>query len=109
MITYQYTFGFALHLFSMDNGSLPCCVTEVVNKLISKGERLVAVKFIFHFELTEKIPPLPLLEAYISEFEEFTQKVDRKGKNSRQAVVSFCAYLVVFGQLLYSLKLGYLL
>lgn len=78
-----------------DNGGPLFCVTEIVHKLIDKGKQLLAVKFIFQFELTDKFPPLPLLEAYISDCKEVAQKIYKNGKSSNRAVVILYIYIYI--------------
>lgn len=86
-------------------------MSEIVHKLIDKGKQLLAVKFIFQFELTDKFPPLPLLEAYISDCKEVAQKIYKNGKSSNRAVVILYIYIyqIVLVYLLYNIKSGNLL
>ncbi|CAI9088279.1 OLC1v1022568C1 [Oldenlandia corymbosa var. corymbosa] len=69
-------------------------ICDVITKLISGGKILVAVKFIFQFEQTEKFPPVPLLRGCISETKKIGQKArrtgGRSGKNFRQSWVMLC-------------------
>ncbi|KZV36206.1 FRIGIDA-like protein 1-like [Dorcoceras hygrometricum] len=60
--------------------------TDIVQKLIVKGKQLLALKFIFEFELTDEFPPVPLLKAYVNNSEKLAQKVRKSGKGSRQSL-----------------------
>ncbi|EPS67563.1 hypothetical protein M569_07216, partial [Genlisea aurea] len=57
-------------------------ISDVIVRLISKGEQLVALKFIFEFELTDRFPPVPLLKAYVMDCQKLPQKVVRKNTKS---------------------------
>ncbi|KAL1556208.1 truncated FRIGIDA-like protein 1 [Salvia divinorum] len=61
-------------------------ISDVVGKLVSKGKQLIALKFVFEFELTDEYPPVPLLQAYVMNSNKFAQKVRRSGKSSRQSL-----------------------
>ncbi|CAI9784106.1 unnamed protein product [Fraxinus pennsylvanica] len=61
-------------------------ISDVIQKLISKGKQLLALKFIFEFELTDEFPPVPLLKAYVIDMEEDVQKIRKSGKRSRQSL-----------------------
>lgn len=69
--------------------------TDVVQRLISKDKQILAVKFIFEFELTDEFPPVPLLKAHVMDSKRSAQKIRRSGKNSRQSLVIF-SYLSSF-------------
>ncbi|PSS06047.1 FRIGIDA-like protein [Actinidia chinensis var. chinensis] len=57
-------------------------ISDLILKLISKGKQLLAVKFIFEFELTDKFPPVPLLKAYVKESKKLGKKDCKGGKSS---------------------------
>ncbi|CAI9756827.1 unnamed protein product [Fraxinus pennsylvanica] len=61
-------------------------ISDVIQKLISKGKQLLALKFIFEFELTDEFPPVPLLKAYVIDSKENVQKIRKSGKSSRQSL-----------------------
>lgn len=61
--------------------------TDLVQKLLDKGKQLLAVKFIFEFELTEKFPPVPILKDYVKESKKAAKAVCKEGKNSLRALV----------------------
>lgn len=60
---------------------------DVVRRLVCKGKQLIALKFIFEFELTDEFPPVPLLKAYVMDSKQFSQKVPESVKSSRQSSV----------------------
>ncbi|XP_057485156.1 truncated FRIGIDA-like protein 1 [Actinidia eriantha] len=57
-------------------------ISDVILKLISKGKQLLAVRFIFEFELTDKFPPVPLLKEYVMESKKFGKNDCKGGKSS---------------------------
>ncbi|KAL6529410.1 hypothetical protein OROGR_015033 [Orobanche gracilis] len=61
-------------------------ISDVTLRLISKGKQLLALKFIFEFELTDEFPPVPLLEAYVMDSKRISQTVRKNGKNGRQSL-----------------------
>lgn len=61
-------------------------VADLVQKLLDKGKQLLAVKFIFEFELTEKFPPVPILKDYVKESKKAAKAVCKEGKNSLRAL-----------------------
>lgn len=63
------------------------CLADLIPKLLSRGKQLLAVKFVFEFQLTDKFPPVPLLKAYLKESKKVAKKVCREGKNSLKALV----------------------
>lgn len=64
-------------------------LADLIQKLISKGKQLLAVKFIFEFELTEKFPPVPLLKSYLKDAKKLAKKVWKKGNESHVSLVIF--------------------
>ncbi|KAF8410834.1 hypothetical protein HHK36_003371 [Tetracentron sinense] len=60
-------------------------VTDFIQKLISKGKHLDAVRFVYAFELAEKFPPVPLLKAYVKDSKKVAQEIRKKGNNSLQS------------------------
>ncbi|KAK6149382.1 hypothetical protein DH2020_016907 [Rehmannia glutinosa] len=61
-------------------------ISDVIQRLISKGKQLLALKFVFEFELTDDFPPVPLLKAYVMDSKKIAQKARKNGKNSRQSL-----------------------
>ncbi|KAI3456841.1 hypothetical protein Pfo_013504 [Paulownia fortunei] len=61
-------------------------ISDVIQRLISMGKQLLALKFIFEFELTDEFPPVPLLKAYVMDSKRIAQKVRKSGKSSRQSL-----------------------
>ncbi|XP_023525515.1 FRIGIDA-like protein 2 [Cucurbita pepo subsp. pepo] len=61
-------------------------VYDLVQKLLDKGKQLLAVKFIFEFELTDRFPPIPILKEYVRESKKAAKAVCRAGKNSLRAL-----------------------
>ncbi|CAN6557734.1 unnamed protein product [Malus baccata var. baccata] len=52
---------------------------DLIQKLVSKGKHLLAVKFISEFGLTNKFPPVPILKSYIKESKKLAKKVCKDG------------------------------
>lgn len=59
---------------------------DLVHKLVSKGKQLLAIKFSFEFELTDKFPPVPLLKDYVKESKNIAKKVCKEGRNSLKSL-----------------------
>ncbi|XWS11302.1 hypothetical protein CRYUN_Cryun38cG0072300 [Craigia yunnanensis] len=57
-------------------------VHDLILKILDSGKQLLAVKFVFEFGLTEKFPPIPLLEDYLKETKKVVEQVCKDGKNS---------------------------
>ncbi|KAK4850434.1 hypothetical protein QYF36_006696 [Acer negundo] len=57
-------------------------VQDLIQKLIDSGKQLLAIKYIFEFELTDKYPPVPLLEAYVNETKKLAENLCREKKNT---------------------------
>lgn len=60
-------------------------IGDLIQKLVSKGKHLLAVKFISEFDVTDKFPPVPLLKAYVKESKRLAKKVCEEGNNSKKA------------------------
>lgn len=73
---------------SDENCNVLLCPTDLIHKLVSKGKQILAIKFIFEFELTDKFPPIPLLKAYVKETKKIAKKVCKEGKNSLKSQVT---------------------
>ncbi|ONI13593.1 hypothetical protein PRUPE_4G232500 [Prunus persica] len=61
-------------------------IADLIQKLVSKGKHLLAVKFISEFDLTDKFPPVPLLKSYLKESKKLAKKVCKDGNNSRKSM-----------------------
>nr|XP_027063774.1 truncated FRIGIDA-like protein 1 isoform X2 [Coffea arabica] len=61
-------------------------ISDIIQKLIGEGKHLLAVKFIFQFEMTDRFPPVPLLKTYVLDSKKLAQKVRKDGKSSRQSL-----------------------
>lgn len=68
------------------------CFADLVQKLVSKGKQLLAIKFSFEFELTDKFPPVPLLKDYVKESKKIAKKVCKEGRNSLKSLVISHSY-----------------
>jgi len=69
-------------------GRLWSCMTclvlflaDVVEKLSSSGRQIDAVHFVCEFGLAEKIPPVPLLKAYLKEAKRAWLEITKNDKN----------------------------
>ncbi|XP_061375643.1 FRIGIDA-like protein 1 [Gastrolobium bilobum] len=56
-------------------------VPELVQKLIDRGKHVMAVKYIFQFNLADKIPPVPILKAQVNESEKLARRLSEEGKS----------------------------
>lgn len=59
-------------------------IAGIIQKLISKGNQLIALKFIYEFEMTKQFPPVPLLEEYAKESKSLVQKIRMSGDINNQ-------------------------
>ncbi|KAJ6805098.1 truncated FRIGIDA-like protein 1 [Iris pallida] len=75
----KQAFGLVRNLGLVNN------LSEVVQKLSSKGRQLDAVKLVYAYNVTDKFPPVPLLQAYVKHSKKMAQEIEKKGKNSKQA------------------------
>ncbi|KAK1583244.1 hypothetical protein Q3G72_022132 [Acer saccharum] len=57
-------------------------VQDLIQKLIDSGKQLLAIKYIFEFEMTDKYPPVALLEAYVNETKKLAENLFREKKNT---------------------------
>lgn len=62
-------------------------VSDLVQKLISKGKYILAVKFVFEFGLAEKFPPVPLLKSHVKESKKIAKRLINEGNNSLKSLV----------------------
>ena len=76
------------------------CVADLILKLLDGGKQLLAVKFIFEFGLTEKFPPIPLLEDYLKETKKVAEQVCKDGNNSLRSQVNFHFLQIFLGMII---------
>lgn len=55
---------------------------DIVQKLIDKDKHIPAVKYILEFNLADKIPPVPVLEAAVDEAKKLGRKLSEEGNSS---------------------------
>ena len=60
---------------------------DLIEKLMSKGKHLFAIKFVSEFDMTDKFPPVPILKAYVMESKRLAKKISEEGNNSKKAAV----------------------
>lgn len=63
-------------------------VAGIIEKLVSKGNQIIALKFIYEFEMTEQFPPVPLLVEYVKESKSLVQKIRMSGDINSQKMVT---------------------
>ncbi|CAL0307363.1 unnamed protein product [Lupinus luteus] len=56
-------------------------VPGLVQKLIEKGKHILAVKYVFQFNLADKIRPVPILHAYVNETQKLSTRLSQEGKS----------------------------
>ncbi|KAE9614752.1 hypothetical protein Lal_00036153 [Lupinus albus] len=56
-------------------------VPGLVQKLVDKGKHILAVKYVFQFNLADKIRPVPLLHAYVNETRKLSARLSQEGKS----------------------------
>lgn len=61
-------------------------MSDLIQKLISKGKQLQAVKYTMEFELADKFPPVLLLTEFVDEAKKNSQKIRKDGKHSLQSL-----------------------
>ncbi|KAF6145040.1 hypothetical protein GIB67_013391 [Kingdonia uniflora] len=60
-------------------------IHDFIRKLNCGRMQLVALKFVFAFNIADKFPPVPLLEDYLKDCKEAVEEVHKKGNNSLQS------------------------
>ncbi|BAT88541.1 FRIGIDA-like protein [Vigna angularis] len=60
-------------------------VPDIVQKLIDKDKHIPAVKYILEFNLADKIPPVPILEAAVDEAKKLGRKLSEEGNSSSES------------------------
>lgn len=71
----------------MQTYPLPPLFADLIQKLISNGNRLVAVKFSYEFEKTDIFPLVPILKEHRQETRKLSTKFRKGGKSSIQSLV----------------------
>ncbi|CAI8584273.1 unnamed protein product [Vicia faba] len=56
-------------------------VQGVIQKLIERSKHILAVKYIFHFKLTDKMPPVPILKACVDDAQKLGKRLASEGKS----------------------------
>ncbi|XP_027343732.1 FRIGIDA-like protein 1 [Abrus precatorius] len=56
-------------------------VPDIVQKLIARGKHILAVKYVFEFNLADKIPPVPILKACVDESKKLAERLSEEGKS----------------------------
>ncbi|XP_054798682.1 FRIGIDA-like protein 1 [Prosopis cineraria] len=56
-------------------------IPDVVQKLVDKGKHVLAVKYVFEFNLADKIPPVPILKACVDEANKLAKRLRQEGKS----------------------------
>ncbi|XP_058788063.1 truncated FRIGIDA-like protein 1 isoform X2 [Vicia villosa] len=55
-------------------------VPEIVQKLVDKGKYVLAVKYVFEFNLVDKIPPVPILKACVDASKKLAIRLSQEGR-----------------------------
>ncbi|XP_020206548.1 FRIGIDA-like protein 1 [Cajanus cajan] len=55
-------------------------VPGLVQKLIDRCKHVMAVRYIFEFNLADKIPPVPILKAHVNESQKLAKRLSDEGK-----------------------------
>ncbi|KAF7831306.1 FRIGIDA-like protein 1 [Senna tora] len=55
-------------------------IPDLVQKLVDKGKHVMAVKYVFEFNLNDKIPPVPILKACVDEANKLAKRLSQEGK-----------------------------
>lgn len=75
-------------------------VADLITKLISRGKQLEMIKFIFEFELTEKFPPILVLNEYVESSKKLAVKIREDGCYSFDSLVMMDVSDVPLGHML---------
>lgn len=62
--------------------TLVLCTADLIQKLINRNKRILAVKFIFQFGLTDEFQPIALLKTHLKVIKKFAKKVCMDEKTS---------------------------
>ncbi|KAA8536930.1 hypothetical protein F0562_029408 [Nyssa sinensis] len=65
-------------------------IPDLIQKFIRMKQHLVAIRFIFAFELVDKFPPVPLLKEYVKYSKKVANKICKNKNNSREAQLKLC-------------------
>ncbi|RDX79402.1 FRIGIDA-like protein 2, partial [Mucuna pruriens] len=55
-------------------------VPGLVQRLIDKCKHILAVKYVFEFNLANRIPPVPILRAHVNESQKLAKRLSEEGK-----------------------------
>ncbi|CAK8565734.1 unnamed protein product [Lathyrus sativus] len=55
-------------------------VPEIVQKLVDRGKYVLAVKYVFEFNLADKIPPIPILKACVDASKKLATRLSLEGR-----------------------------
>lgn len=84
-----------------------CVFAGLIQKLVDRCRHILAVKYIFEFNLADKIPPIPILKAHVNESQKLAKKLSEEGKSPVSILpmivylvygVTACIYLFVFAE-----------
>lgn len=53
---------------------------EIVQKLVDRGKYVLAVKYVFEFNLADKIPPIPILKACVHASKKLATRLSLEGR-----------------------------
>ncbi|KAK7371950.1 hypothetical protein VNO80_05317 [Phaseolus coccineus] len=56
-------------------------VPGLVQKLVDRCRHILAVKYVFEFNLADKIPPIPILKAHVNESQKLAKRLSEEGKS----------------------------
>ncbi|KAI5432861.1 truncated FRIGIDA-like protein 1 [Lathyrus oleraceus] len=59
-------------------------VQGIIHKLIERSKHILAVKYIFHFKLTDTMPPVPILKAYVDDAQKLAKRLASEGKPNNE-------------------------
>ncbi|KAI5388679.1 hypothetical protein KIW84_074375 [Lathyrus oleraceus] len=63
-------------------------VQGIIQKLIERSKHILAVKYIFHFKLTDKMPPVPILKAYVDDAQKLSKRLASEGKPNDEFITT---------------------
>ncbi|XP_014502664.1 FRIGIDA-like protein 1 [Vigna radiata var. radiata] len=61
-------------------------VPGLIQKLVDRCRHILAVKYIFEFNLADKIPPIPILKAHVNESQKLAKKLSEEGKSPNEII-----------------------
>lgn len=66
----------------------------MIEELISKGQQLDAINFVYEAGLQDKFPPVPLLKSILEESKKASSSITEDRNNSGQATVSHLTWFL---------------